>query len=171
MTPAHARLMARYNMWQNDSMIRVASTLSVEELTKTRGAAFRTIPETANHILWADQSWLSRIADHPGPRVMTIPESTNLTDSWEDYIPERQQMDQYILQWANKLTDTHYERDYRWYSGAMKMELTRPMSVIITHLFNHQTHHRGQIHAMMTEAGLKPDDTDIPFMPDRYWEL
>ena len=48
----------------------------------------------------------------------------------------------------------------------LKREWTRPRWVLVTHMFNHQTHHRGQVHSMLTQAGGRPSDTDLPFMPD-----
>ena len=58
--------------------------------------------------------------------------------------------------------------DLEWYSGTLKRGMTSPRGVCIMQVFNHQTHHRGQVHAMLTAAGAKPDDTDIPFMPETY---
>ena len=60
--------------------------------------------------------------------------------------------------------------DLTWYSGFMKADMTRPKAACVLQLFNHQTHHRGQVHAMLTAAGTKPEDTDIPFMPDEIDE-
>ena len=53
-----------------------------------------------------------------------------------------------------------------WYSGMTQRELRKPLDMCVMHLFNHQTHHRGQVHAMMTDAGLKAPVTDIVFMPE-----
>jgi uncharacterized damage-inducible protein DinB len=58
--------------------------------------------------------------------------------------------------------------DLGWFSGAMGREVTKPKALLVLHMFNHQTHHRGQIHAMLTTAGARPGDTDIPFMPARF---
>ncbi|MGV6810972.1 MAG: DinB family protein, partial [Brevirhabdus sp.] len=58
------------------------------------------------------------------------------------------------------------EGDLNWYSGAMGRDMSKPRAICLMQLFNHQTHHRGQIHAMLTAAGARPGDTDIPFMPE-----
>ena len=50
--------------------------------------------------------------------------------------------------------------------GRDERELTKPRWVLVTHMFNHQTHHRGQVHCLLTQAGGKPSDTDLPFMPE-----
>jgi hypothetical protein len=51
-----------------------------------------------------------------------------------------------------------------WYSAAMQRDVTRPRVVLVTHFFNHQTHHRGQAHALLTGFGAKTGDTDLPFI-------
>ena len=56
--------------------------------------------------------------------------------------------------------------DLTWYSGAAQRSLTGPRWKLVVHFFNHQTHHRGQIHAMLTQAGAKPGDTDLPLMSE-----
>ena len=56
--------------------------------------------------------------------------------------------------------------ELHWYSHAMGREMAKPYGLCVMHLFNHQTHHRGQVHAMLTAAGARPDDTDLPFMPE-----
>ena len=56
--------------------------------------------------------------------------------------------------------------DQTYYSGAIKRDLTRPRWLIVTHFFNHQTHHRGQVHCMLTQAGRNPHDTDLPLTPE-----
>ena len=55
--------------------------------------------------------------------------------------------------------------EFAYYSGAAKRELRKPKWLLVTHMFNHQTHHRGQVHCMLTQAGGKPGDTDLPFLP------
>ena len=58
--------------------------------------------------------------------------------------------------------------DLSWFSGALQADVSKPMWMLVSHFFNHQTHHRGQVHAMLTSAGAKPDDTDLFIMPDPY---
>ena len=53
-----------------------------------------------------------------------------------------------------------------WFSGLKQAEVTMPMALCVTHFFNHQTHHRGQIHAMLTAAGVETGGTDVAFMPE-----
>lgn len=161
---AHVALMATYNQWQNNSLYTAADGLSEADRRADRGAVFQSIHATLSHILWADDLWLSRFTDHPAPYV-GIPESTHRHDDWEKLKIARTEMDQTLMRWANGLAPEDVQGDLTWYSGAMDGMLTRPKWLLFTHLFNHATHHRGQVHAMLTAAGAKPEDTDIPFMP------
>ena len=62
---AYARLMARYNRWQNENLLCVATLLSDDERRAERGAFFGSIHKTLSHLLWADQMWISRFSDRP----------------------------------------------------------------------------------------------------------
>ena len=65
--------------------------------------------------------------------------------------------------WAEKLDPTWLEGDLTWFSGAAQREVTKPKGLLVAHMFNHQTHHRGQVHCMLTQCGAKPGATDLPF--------
>lgn len=158
--------MARYNQWQNESLIQAANQLSEEDRQRDRGSFFGSIQKTFSHILWGDQMWISRFAGTQAPQG-GIPESVNHLADWNAFQAERKRFDAVILDWAHSVDDAWFTGDLRWYSGAIGRELTKPKAMLSIHLFNHQTHHRGQIHAMLTAAGAHPDDTDIPFMPER----
>ncbi|WP_029040614.1 DinB family protein [Cucumibacter marinus] len=165
-TPAHAQTFARYNQWQNQSLFEAASRLSAGERQRDQGAFFGSIEATLNHIYWADRIWMHRIAGDPAPRATTIPGSLTETPDWQSLVAARATMDERLIEWAEGLEDAALVGDLKWYSGAVGKEVSRPRTLIIAHLFNHQTHHRGQVHAMLTAAGSKPSqDTDIVFMP------
>ena len=159
-SPDHAQLMARYNRWQNESLYGAADKLSDGERLKDRGAFFSSIHETLAHILWADQIWLSRFSmcDKPGCKGN---EALTLYPDWAGLVMARKDMDDTVDRWASSLTRARLEETLSWYSGAAGREMTKPVWVLVTHIFNHQTHHRGQAHAMLTAAGAKPDDTDL----------
>jgi uncharacterized damage-inducible protein DinB len=164
-TPQHAQLMARYNRWQNTSLYREAERLTDAERKADRGAFFKSIHGTLCHVVFGDQIWLHRFAGTPAPKAKTIAESTSAIPDWNDLTAERQRTDSLIISWADGLDTRWLEGDLSWYSGAMGRTIERPRWQLVTHFFNHQTHHRGQVHAMLTSYGLKPDDTDLPFMP------
>ncbi len=163
-TAEYLQLLARYNRWQNESLYTAAGALSEEARRENRGAFFRSIHETLCHILWADKIWLSRFTDYPPPEG-GIPSSTALHVDWAPLCADRRETDDAILDWAAGVTDRQLKGDLALYSPAAGRKLSRPKWLLFTHFFNHQTHHRGQVHAMLTSAGARPDDTDIPFMP------
>ena len=156
--------MARYNRWQNENMYAVADALSDADRRKQREAFFGSIHATLNHLLWADQIWMSRFAGTPKP-VGGIPESVSIHHAWDDLRRERTEFDATIIHWADNLDPQWLEGDLTWFSGASKRDLTRPKSILILHFFTHQTHHRGQVHCMLTQAGLKAHVTDLMAMP------
>jgi len=79
---------------------------------------------------------------------------------------EREKADKDISRWANKVDDSWLAEDLTWFSGAANREVRAPLRLLVTHFFNHQTHHRGQVHAMLTAAGQQTDDTDLfPLVP------
>jgi uncharacterized damage-inducible protein DinB len=164
-TPAYAQLMARYNTWQNISLYGAASALTDDARTVNRGAFFGSIHGTLSHILFGDQAWMHRFAGTPQPKAKSIAQSATAIPSWDDLSEQRRAFDAVITQWAATLDAAWLNGDLTWYSGAMGRDVTRPRAELVAHMFNHQTHHRGQAHAMLTAAGAKPDDTDIPFMP------
>ena len=162
---AYVQRMARYNRWQNENLYGVADRLSDEERRKERGAFFGSIHKTLSHLLWADRIQMSRFTDVPRPPV-GIPESVSLYPDWNALKHERAGFDGTIIVWADAVDTSWLATDLTYYSGAIKRELTKPRWVLVAHMFNHQTHHRGQVHCLLTQAGGRPHDTDLPFMPE-----
>ena len=74
---------------------------------------------------------------------------------------ERKKADAEISGWAAKVDDAWLAEDLTWFSGAANREVTAKKGLLVTHFFNHQTHHRGQAHAMLTAAGQETADTDL----------
>lgn len=168
-TPDFVRLMAAYTTWQNNSLYTAASTLSDVARKEDRGAFFESIHGTLNHLLWGDQVWLHRLADGPQPVVKNIAESPKHYDSWSDLSAARQLTDSIMSSWAQRLEPEQLEGELGWFSAALNKQIQRPRQALVLQLFNHGTHHRGQVHAMLTAAGASPGDTDLPFMPDNYY--
>jgi uncharacterized damage-inducible protein DinB len=162
---AYVQRMARYNRWQNENLYGIADRLSVGERQRERGAFFGSIHKTLSHLLWGDQIWMSRFTDMPTPEG-GIPESVTLHADWERLKSERAAFDRKILDWASTVQPDWLAADQTYFSGAVGREVTKPRWVLVTHMFNHQTHHRGQVHCMLTQAGGRPSDTDLPFMPE-----
>lgn len=163
---AYIDTMADYNRWQNDSLYGAASNLSDAERRADRGAFFGSIHATLSHLLWGDKIWLNRFGAEGAARKSSIADSIDEGTDWQEMVKERQALDQQIIAWAQGVDETALGGDLTWYSGAVDREVSRPLALLIIHFFNHQTHHRGQVHAMLTAAGQKPDDTDLPFKPE-----
>ena len=161
--PDHVRAMARYNTWQNRSLYTAADALGEEERRRDRGAFFRSIHATLSHLIWADHMWMSRFDRWEKP-ADGLDESRTWVDDWAELKSKRRITDARIVRWAEHLTERDLEGDLAWWSGAANREVRKPRWLLVAHLFNHQTHHRGQVHAMLTAAGAKPEDTDLFLM-------
>lgn len=162
---AYVQRMARYNRWQNENLYGVADRLPDEERRRERGAFFGSIHKTLSHLLWADRIWMSRFTDVPRPPG-GIAESVSLYPDWQGLKGERAGFDGLIIDWADALDPSWLAADETYYSGATKREVTKPRWLLVAHMFNHQTHHRGQVHCLLTQAGGRPHDTDLPFLPE-----
>ena len=164
-TPGYIHMMARYNAWQNQSLYGAANTLDEGARQQDRGAFFGSIEQTLSHILWGDTIWMSRF---DGWELLEAenPHREGFSRCWASLERARKVADQRLLDWAGRVAEDDLIGELSWYSGAVGREVTKPRALLIVHMFNHQTHHRGQVHAMLTAAGAKPDDTDIPFMKD-----
>lgn len=157
--------MSRYNRWQNKGLMAEVEKLDEGARSFDRGSFFGSILGTMNHLLWGDTIWMSRFDGWRKPKG-GIRESPRFTASWVTYKAARGDADARIVSWADKLDEAALAGDLAWYSGALGANVQKPKWLCIQHFFNHQTHHRGQIHAMLTAAGGRPDDTDLFIMPE-----
>lgn len=164
-TPEYCKTMARYNAWQNNGLREMIPAMDHDDLYKDRGAFFGSIMRTLNHLLWGDAIWMSRF-DGGAPPDLPLEDSFEMAPTPAVWAADRFRMDARITLWAQSLHAVDLVGDIEWYSGAMDRQMSMPTAMCVIQLFNHQTHHRGQVHAMLTAAGQKPNDTDIPFMPE-----
>ncbi|WP_422001212.1 DinB family protein [Reyranella sp.] len=161
----YARLLARYGRWQNGSLYAAADRLSDAERRRERGAFFGSIQGTLSHLAWADQLWLSRFTARPKPTV-GIPDSASLYEEWQELRALRQALDDEIERWAISLSDDWLAADLSYVASGGGTR-SGPCWRFVTHFFNHQTHHRGQVHCLLTQAGAPPpEDTDLIVMPE-----
>lgn len=156
----HVRLMARYNRWQNASIYAAADAIGDEARRLDRGAFFGSIHGTLSHLLWGDMMWLHRFTGRPRPPG-GISSSRDLFADWCALQEARESLDAEISSWAASLDPEWLKGSITWSSAALNRDVTRANWTLAAHFFNHQTHHRGQVHAMLTAAGAKPDDTDL----------
>jgi uncharacterized damage-inducible protein DinB len=157
-------LMARYNRWQNENLYGAADRLTDEARRQDQGAFFGSIHRTFSHLAWGDGTWISRFTPRPAP-AGTGKGSPDLYQDWEELKEVRRALDRDILAWAESIDPAWLAGDISWFSGVTQSQQTRKAWTTVVHFFNHQTHHRGQVHAMLTRLGVKPDDTDLFLLP------
>ena len=161
----YCRVMARYNAWQNSQLFGFLGAMPPEELTRDRGAFFGSILGTVNHILWGDCMWMSRFDGGAAPRVSGV-EGPGMHADLTGWQGERVDMDARISDWVSGLKDQDLAQHLTWYSGVLGRETGNQLGLCVVGFFNHQTHHRGQVHAMLTAAGSKAPVSDLFLLPE-----
>jgi uncharacterized damage-inducible protein DinB len=157
----HFALMARYNAWANARVYRMAAGLSDEQYRRDVGAYFKSLHGTLNHLLVADRIWLWRIT---GAGVAPARLDAVLFDDLPGLTEARRTEDERLVRFVESVTDAGLEGplEYRTVKGEQQQQRLRE---VLTHLFNHQTHHRGQAHGILTTLGLKePESLDVLWM-------
>ena len=162
-TPEWCRMLAAYNAEMNRRLYAAADRLSDAQRREDRGAFFGSVQGTLSHLLWGDAMWMSRFDGWERP-AGSIEESPGLHADWEALKVARTAADARIEGWAARVAPDWLAGEMRWFSGAVGREMTRPVAVLVTHFFNHQTHHRGQVHALLTGLGQSTGATDLPFI-------
>jgi uncharacterized damage-inducible protein DinB len=159
-SPDWVRMMAEYNAAMNRSLYEAAGRLDDAERKRARGAFWGSLHGTFCHLLWADMMWMSRLAGWPRPPV-ALPQSAMLEPDFAVLRTRREATDAAIADWAAGIDDAALAGELKWFSGAIQADVVRPRALVVTHLFNHQTHHRGQAHALLTQSGQSTGDTDL----------
>ena len=158
------QMMAAYNSEMNRRIYGAADGLDDASRRADLGAFFGSLQGTLNHILWADHQWMSRFDGWPKPERGSR-QSTEFFDDWAALHAARVEADARLEEWAGRAV---VDGELTWCSGASQREMTKPRAVLVTHMFNHQTHHRGQVHALLTRLGMRPGDTDLPWVVPSY---
>ena len=159
-TPAWCRMMAAYNAEMNRRLLAAAARVPDAARREPRGAFFGSLHGTLSHLLWGDMQWMSRFDGGPKPSV-ALKDSPAMEPDFAALAAARTATDARIAAWAEGVTPEWLAGDLTWYSGAAGREVSRPLGMLVTHFFNHQTHHRGQAHALLTAAGEDTGDTDL----------
>lgn len=157
-------MMAAYNAEMNRRLYAAAGRLTEEERRAERGAFFGSIHATLNHLLWADLMWMSRLDAWDKPAA-ALREAMVQPDTFAGLWAARQQADSGMADWAARVTPDFLADETAWFSTVAQRAMQHRNAVLVTHLFNHQTHHRGQVHAMLTAAGQSTGDTDLVLLP------
>jgi uncharacterized damage-inducible protein DinB len=176
MTPQGAVLMAEYNRWMNERIFEAAETLEPAELLADRGAFFGSILGTLNHIASGDTVWLQRFARHPAAFVSLVELSgfqqpSSLRHMMAPDLPTlrvyRRRLDEIIVRWTAELTPEHLATTLT-YTNMAGIESSKSFAALVQHVFNHQTHHRGQITTLLFQAGVDVGVTDLlAVLPER----
>jgi uncharacterized damage-inducible protein DinB len=159
-TPAYVRLMADYNAEMNRRLYAAAARLTDAERRADRGAFWQSIHGTLVHLVWADTQWMSRFDGWPKPEV-GLKQSAGMVDDFAALQARRETGDAAIIDWSRRVDDAWLADDLVWFSGAANRDMRAPKGPLVVHFFNHQTHHRGQAHALLTAAGQDTGDTDL----------
>jgi uncharacterized damage-inducible protein DinB len=159
MTPEHFQTFARYNAWANDRLYAACAQLPDAEFRAPRQAFFGSILGTLNHILVGDRAWLGRVQGVPSG--ITRLDQT-LFEDLADLKRARIAEDERILSLTGALDTEALDRDvvYRTMAG---VESRTPLVWVLSHMFNHQTHHRGQVHALLSQTTVDPPPLDLIF--------
>ena len=152
------QLLANFNKWTNEKIITSCKKLTETEYKKDRGAFFSSIHGTLNHLLVVDRAYISRIEgkDH-GLKGLDQILFKSLLQLEEARIKE----DKRLVDLINNLSEESINKEIT-YKSFETSKNTYTINTILITLFNHQTHHRGQIHNMLSQAGIKPPQIDIP---------
>ena len=162
-TPSYVRTMAAYNAEMNRRWYAAADGLTDAQRREDRGAFFGSIHGTLCHLVWGDSTWMGRFAGWPRPAVPQG-DSPGMIADWDVLKATRFELDARLIGWAGTITQEWLDEDLAWFSGSIQKDLVMPKGLLVTHMFNHQTHHRGQAHAILTSFGAKTGDTDLPFV-------
>ena len=160
----HARTMARYNRWMNEKLYAVAEKLTDAERKKDRSAFFGSIHGTLNHLLLADRVWLGRLigvalaSDELGPGGIRSLDQELYADFGE-LRRERAKTDSAIEAYVATLTEGMLATSVRFVRLGARNEL--PLWHAVAQMFNHETHHRGQVTTLLMQAGQDPGVTDL----------
>ena len=158
----HFKMFALYNQWANRKLYDAAGLLSEEHYHQDCGAFFGTMHKTLNHILLGDSVWMSRFTDTPSS-VTSL--DAVLFDSFPTLSKARTDFDEHIIEYTSSLTQEKLDGQFSYTPVSDPVKVTQFLAPALAHMFNHQTHHRGQVHAMLGAAGAPMYTTDIPFMP------
>lgn len=146
----HFPMFARYNEWANRRLYERAAELSDDSYRADRGAFFGSVHGTLNHLLVGDRIWMHRFTGE-GPTYPNL--DLVLHDDLAALRKAREQEDQRILQWVDGLDAEKLAGRFTYRTVVNPKEITQPLAPALAHFFNHQTHHRGQVHALLTAIG------------------
>lgn len=156
----HYRMFADYNRWANRLVFAAAAELSDAQYRQDKGAFFGSLHRTLNHILAADRIWMKRFTrEGEAPtRLDAI-----LHDDLAGLTAARAAEDERIIAWMDSLDEARLAAHFTYSPLTLPEEVTQRLGPTVSHFFNHQTHHRGQAHAILTALGRPSLTLDLVF--------
>ncbi len=154
----HTRRMARYNRWANRRLYTACAAIAPDDYYRKRQSFFGSLHATLNHILVGDRAWLGRFVGRPATEIKALDQM--LYADFAGLRVAREAEDERLLDYAERLEDAALGRtiDYATMSGVRQSD---PLGPVLMHLFNHQTHHRGQAHDQLSQIGVDPPPLDL----------
>ncbi len=153
------QMFAGYNAWANHRLHAACAQLDEADYKAERGAFFGSIHGTLNHLMVTDRLWLARLRGEAlPPHGLDAVIFDDLATLREARVHEDAALSAYVAD----LTDAQLADPFRWTRVADGAEVVQPLWAGLAHLFNHQTHHRGQVHGLLSQAGLDPPSLDLP---------
>jgi uncharacterized damage-inducible protein DinB len=151
------RMLARYNHIANERLYETCAQLDPVEYRRQRKGSFGSIHKLLNHTLLGDRIWMSRFS---GGGHTTPPLDSILFDSFPELRSARAAQDEEIEAFFTRIDDDFPQRQLR-YTNSRGKDCLDTASVAVLHFFNHQTHHRGQVHVMISQTDVKPPSLDL----------
>ncbi len=147
---SHFAMFARYNDWANRLVYAAAAALSDADYRADRGAFFGSVHGTLNHLLVGDRIWLHRFtgAGEAYRRLDLI-----LFEDLAALRSMREAEDARIVAWVDTLDAAALAGSFSYRTIVNPTDVTQQLAPALAHFFNHQTHHRGQVHGMLTGIG------------------
>lgn len=155
---SHFSMFAAYNAWANTQLYDAVAALPDEDIRLDRGAFFKSILGTLNHILVADRIWMKRFT---GEGDAPIKLDTILHDDFSLLRVAREAEDNRIIQWIDDLLPASFAGRFTYTTVTDMRTVSQRIAPALAHFFNHQTHHRGQTHALLTGLGENGPELDL----------
>lgn len=155
---AHYQMFGHYNAWANSRLFEAAAALSTEQYRADRGAFFKSVHGTLNHLLVTDRVWMQRIT---GEGVAPDRLDAILFESFTELRAAREAEDRRIIDFVDRLDDGRIAGTIRYRRVSTPEQFEQPLAPALAHWFNHQTHHRGQVHALLTGLAGKAPELDL----------
>jgi uncharacterized damage-inducible protein DinB len=153
----HFQMLSRYNRIANERLYESCGQLDPLEYRRQRQGSFSSIHGLLNHILLGDRIWMARFQ---GRGQSTPPLNTVLFEDFADLHSARIREDHEMEAFFEHVTADFLERPFT-YVNNKGHEYTEQPSVAVSHMFNHQTHHRGQVHVMLAQTAVQPPSLDL----------